>query len=216
MGMNCGCPAGAHLADLENVGCKSSMGQIQKVIIHRTYKAAGELNSIASTGTTSIQKKASLTSLFAAKDSTKIVITPFIENPESTPGEARTYGGGNQTLGGIEIIIGANPTEFSAVLNEVPQSVIATLKQYMCEDVSIYYIDEYGNIGCKKLDDNKVCGFPVQGFFVGDLKFGGFEEPDSNTISWRHAANWSDDLVVLKQGDFDYNPLTDLANAVSA
>ena len=47
MGLNCGCPAGAHLADLEIPDCKESMGQVQKVLIQRVYKSTGVKNTIA-------------------------------------------------------------------------------------------------------------------------------------------------------------------------
>lgn len=61
MGLNCGCPAAAHLADLEINDCKESMGQIQKVAFQRIYKTAGELNSV-----TDPVKKASFATLFSA------------------------------------------------------------------------------------------------------------------------------------------------------
>lgn len=46
MGLNCGCPAGAHIADLEIAECKESMGQVQKVAFQRIYKTAGTKNSV--------------------------------------------------------------------------------------------------------------------------------------------------------------------------
>lgn len=217
MGMNCGCPAGAHIADLENVACGEGLGQIQKVIIQRIYSAGATKNKIALTGASSILSKTTIDGFLSASDGTKMVITPFLQNPESTPGEARTFGGGNQTLNGIEIVTGINPTEFTGVMYEMPQSVIKSMKQYMCENIGIYYIDEYGNIGAYDFgDDTNVGPIPLQSFFVGDKKFGGFEEPDSNPISWKHPANWSDNLIIIKREDLDYNPLTDLANVASA
>lgn len=219
MGFNCGCPAGAHLADLGNQVCGEGFGQIQKVIIQRIYSSGATKNVIPSTGTGSILNKATLTALFSANDGTKMVITPFLQNPEDTPGEARTFGGGNQTLNGIEIVVGINPTEFSAIMYEVPQSIIKVMKSYTCENVGVYFIDEYGNIGCKDMGDNANLGpIPIQlnSFFVGDKKFGGLEEPDSNAISWKHAANWSNDLVIIKREDLDYDPLTDLENIASS
>lgn len=216
MGMNCGCPAGAHLADLGNPSCSEGLGQIQKAIIQRIFSSGATKNVVLATGSTSILHKATLSALFAANDGTKMIITPFLQNPESTPGEARTFGGGNQTVNGIEIIIGANPTEFSADMYEMPQSIIKVLKKYMCENVGVYFIDEYGNIGCKDMGDSTNVGpLPIQSFFVGDKKFGGFEEPDSNNISWKHAANWSDDLTIIKREDLDYDPLTELENVAS-
>lgn len=216
MGLKCGCPVGAHIADLDNLACSEGLGQIQKVIIQRIYSAGATKNSIALAGTDSILHKATMQALFAAADGTKMVITPFLQNPETTPGEARTYGGGNQTVNGIERIIGANPTEFTASLLEVPQAIAASLKKLMCENVGVYFIDEYGNIGCLDMGDNTNAGpVPIQSLFVGDKKFGGFEEPDSNAISWKMPANWSDKFVIVKRDDLDYDPLTDLVNVAS-
>lgn len=55
-------------------------------------------------------KKASFSTLFSAADGTKMTVSPYIQGPTSEPGAARTFGGGNQTLGGIEITIGREPT----------------------------------------------------------------------------------------------------------
>lgn len=218
MGMNCGCPAGAHLADLGNPSCSEGLGQIQKVIIQRIFSSGATKNVVLATGSTSILHKATLSALFAANDGTKMIITPFLQNPENTPGEARTFGGGNQTVNGVEMVIGTNPTDFSAIMYEMPQSIIKVLKKYQCENIGVYFIDEYGNIGCKDMGDNTNVGpMPIQAksFFVGDKKFGGLEEPDSNAISWKHAANWSDDLVIIKREDLDFDPLTELENVAS-
>lgn len=215
MGLSCGCPPGAHLPDLDIPECKESLGQIQKVIFQRVYKASGVLNTIAD-----LTKKAALTALFSAADSTKLLITPYIQNPTTEPGAARTFGGGNQTLGGVELIIGREPTTFSGIMYETPQKVVKTLKQLMCEaELGVYLIDENGNIGALEDSSDEVKTYrpiPIGKFFVGDKKLGGFEEPDSNTIEWSFYPNWSDDLVVVKGTGMDYNPLTDLANASSA
>ena len=137
MGLNCGCPAGAHLADLEIPDCKESMGQVQKVLIQRVYKSTGVKNTIADP-----TKKASWTTLLSAADGTKVVVSPYIQGPTTEPGAARTFGGGNQTLGGIEIIIGREPTTFSGILYQESQATIATLKEDMCENVGVFLIDE--------------------------------------------------------------------------
>lgn len=211
MGLNCGCPAGAHLADLNIEECKESLGQIQKVIIQRVYKSTGEKNMIPAN---SIKTKTSLSSLASAADGTKIVISPYIQNPTTEPGAARTFGGGNQTLGGIEIVIGREPTTFSGIIYQESQATIKTMKEYSCETIGVYLIDENGNIGALKEDDNYM-PIPVGKFFIGDKKLGGFEEPDSNTIEWNFFPNWSDNLVIIKASELDYNPLTDLVNVAS-
>lgn len=217
MGLNCGCPAGAHLADLQIADCKESLGQIQKVIIQRRYGSAGVLNTIPAA---SIKSKTAMVALATAADGTKIIISPYIQNPTTTPGEARTFGGGNQTLGGIEIVIGREPTTFEGIIYQEKQSTIKTMKEYSCEEIGVYLIDENGNIGAiKTTSENNVVAYapiPLRSFFVGDKNLGGYEEPDSNAIRWSFLPNWSDDLEIIKQVDMDYNPLTDLVNVASA
>lgn len=214
MGLNCGCPVGAHLPDLDIAECKESFGQIQKVIFQRIYKAAGEANTVAD-----LTKKASLATLFSASDSTRMLISPYIQNPTTEPGAARTFGGGNQTLGGVEIVIGREPTTFSGIMYQESQRTIAAMKQLQCENVGVYLIDENGNIGAiadDPADPTAYSPIPIGKVFVGDKKLGGFEEPDSNTIEWSFFPNWSDNLVMVKREDMDYNPLTDLSNEKSA
>ena len=213
MGLNCGCPTGKHLNDLEIAECKESFGQIQKVIFSRIYSSPGTLNKLPEA---TIKAKAKMTPLFTAGDGTKLIISPYIQNPTTEPGEARTFGGGNQTLGGVEIVIGREPTTFSGVIYQEAQSVIKTLKTYSCEKIGVYLIDENGNIGAlADADATNFMPIPVDKFFVGDKNLGGYEEPDSNSISWSFYPNWSDDLVLIKSDTLDYNPLTDLVNGTS-
>lgn len=93
------------------------------------------------------------------------------------------------------------------------------MKSYMCENVGVWLIDENGNIGC--LADNpaeptKYMPIPIGKLFIGDKTFGGFESPDSNAIEWSFFPNWSDNFVIIKQSEMDFNPLTDWVNAPSA
>ena len=213
MGLNCGCPAGAHIADLDIVECKESLGQLQKVAFQRIYKSSGQKNTVADP-----TKKASWATLFAAADGTKMTVSPYIQSPTTEPGAARTFGGGNQTLGGIEITIGREPTTFTGVIYQESQKTIAQLKQYQCEEIGVWLIDENGNIGC--LVDNmdnpsQYMPIPIGKFFVGDKNLGGFEEPDSNAIEWSFYPNWSDSLYIIKRETLDFNPLTDWANQKS-
>lgn len=212
MGLNCGCPVGKHLNDLTIDECKESFGQIQKVIFARIFSSTGVKNSLPEA---TITKKATMTPLFAASDGTKLIISPYIQNPTTEPGEARTFGGGNQTLGGIEIVIGREPTTFTGVFYQENQATIKTLKTYSCEKIGVFLIDENGNIGAVSEDSTNFSPIPVDKFFVGDKNLGGYEEPDSNTISWSFYPNWSDNLVMIKSDTLDYNPLTDLVNAAS-
>ena len=210
MGLNCGCPIGPHLPDLDIKECKESMGQIQKVAFQRVYKQAGVLNDV-----TDPTKKASFSTLFSAADGTRMLISPYIENPTTEPGAIRTFGGGNQTLGGIERVIGREPTSFTGVMYEESQSTIKQMKQLQCENVGVWLIDENGNIGCLVDDHENPTSYrpiPIGKLFIGDKKLGGFEEPDSNAVEWSFFPNWSDELYIVKRDTLDFNPLTDWTN----
>lgn len=210
----CKCPAAA-LPNIPNFTCVESFGQIQKVAFQRLYKSAEEKNSFATEA--GIGKKTSWTASLSADDATKIVVSPYIQAPTAEAGAPRTFGGGNETLGGIEEIIGREPTPFTAVMHKMPQSLIKALKDLQCESESqnlgVYLFDENGVIGA--LQDPKIkttyYPIPIRSLFIGDKTLGGFEAPDSNAIQWVFLPNWSDDLAIIVPDDF--NPLTDLKNA---
>lgn len=211
----CKCPAAVALPNIPNFTCAESFGQIQKVAFQRLYKNAGEKNSFAATDY--IEKKASWTQFLSASDDTKVVVSPYIQAPTAEAGAPRTFGGGNETLGGIEEIIGREPTPFTAVMRKMPQSLIKALKDLQCEsdsqNLGVYLFDENGAIGA--LQDptttaKKYYPIPIRSLFIGDKTLGGLEAPDSNAIQWVFLPNWSDDLAIIVPDDF--NPLTDLKN----
>lgn len=209
--MICTCPAATALTTITAVTCPENFGQIQKVAFQRLV-ASGVKNAF--TTLNDIKLLASWTTLKAAADSTKVVISPYINAPTVEAGEARTFGGGNDTLGGIEEILGANPTSFSAVLRKMPATTIRDLKKLMCEadagNLGVYLFDENGMIGAIQDGATPTTYYPipVRSLFVGDKSLGGFEAPDSNTISWSFLPDWSDYLA--KVAPTDFNPLTDL------
>lgn len=211
----CKCPAAAALPNIPNFTCAESFGQIQKVAFQRLYKSTGEKNSF--TTTECITKKASWTPFLSADDDTKVVVSPYIQAPTAEAGAPRTFGGGNETLGGIEEIIGREPTPFTAVMRKMPQSLIKALKQLQCEsdsqNLGVYLFDENGNIGALQDETTKTTYYPIpiRSLFFSDKTLGGLEAPDSNNVQWSFLPNWSDDLVIVAPEDF--NPLTDLRNA---
>lgn len=217
----CSCPAATALTTIPAVGCAESFGQIQKVAFIRLKKADGTVNSFVDGTTTGINKLAAWTAKMALTDGGKVVISPYIQAPTQDGGDARTFGGGNDTLGGVEIVIGRNPSTFSGVMRAVPQSVIKAMKELQCEasadNLGVYLFDENGNIeGIKKVtsgtpDTVEYLPIPIRSLFIGDKIHGGLEAPDSNAISWSFLPNYSDDLSIVAPDDF--NPLTDLVPA---
>ena len=203
------------MPDIPVSNCPESFGQIQKVAFQRLYKSTGEKNSFKTDA--GIEKKASWTPLLSADDDTKIVISPYIQAPTAEAGAARTFGGGNETLGGIEEIVGREPTPFTGVMRKLPQKIIKALKELQCEscgdNLGVYLFDENGAIGA--IQDAKTATthypIPIRSLFIGDKTLGGYEAPDSNNIQWVFLPNWSDDLAIIVPEDF--NPLTDLKAA---
>ena len=156
----------------------------------------------------------------AAADSTKIVISPYIQAPTVEAGDARTFGGGNETLGGVEMVIGREPTPFTGVMRAVAQSVIKAMKELQCEAIAdnlgVYLFDENGNI-CAVQEATTATTFypiPIRSLFIGDKSFGGLETPDNNAIKWSFLPNYSDQLAIVKPTDV--NPVTDLVPASQA
>ena len=208
----CTCPAAAALTTIPSAGCPESFGQIQKIAFQRLRKADGTKNSFTSTA--SILLKASWTARMAANDGSKIVLSPYVQAPTNEAGSPRTFGGGNETLGGVEMVIGREPSTFSAVIRSVQQSVIKAMKDLQCEaqadNLGVYLIDENGAVECVKDESaaNTFYPIPIRSLFVGDKSHGGLEAPDSNAIQFAFLPNYSDNLSI--QVPTDFNPLTDL------
>lgn len=208
--MICKCPAATSLPDVPAIKCSESFGQVQKVAFQRLLKGDGSKNGF--TKGKNITELGSWTLLLSAADSTKIVVSPYIQAPTAEAGAARTFGGGNETLGGVEEIIGREPTPFTGVIRKAPQEVIKALKEMQCEswgdNLGIFIFDENGAIGAIKGDEDGVYNpIPIRSLFIGDKTLGGLEAPDSNAIQWSFLPNWSDDLAIVAP---KFNPLTEL------
>lgn len=212
MSLVCQCPAAAAISTIPNVACPESFGQIQKVAFQRLRKADGTRNSF--TTTAAITLKASWTAQMAAADGGKIVVSPYINAPADSGGDARMSSGGNDDLGGIPEVLGGNPVQFDGQLRSIPQSVIKVMKELMCEanagNLGVFLFDENGKI--QALQDQTTATtyypIPIRALFIGSLIHGNYDAKNSNAISWQYPDNYSDDLATVTPSDF--NPLTDL------
>ena len=205
----CSCPAGAALPQIPNASCPQDWGQTQKIIFQRIFKTAGTKNSF--TSSSDIKQLSSWTALFSASDGTKCVITPYVEAPTSDGGDAITFGGGNDTVGGTTKVIGRNPVNMSFVMRQMTQDVIKALKGLQCEDeLGVYLINGDGQILAVSSADNEYTPIPIRSLFISDLKLMGLDNPDENALSFSFLPNWSDDVKVVTP---DFNPLTDLSNS---
>lgn len=200
------CPAATSLPTIPAESCAKRFGQTQKIIFQRLYDGSTR-NGIAD-GSSSGQAGllASWTALKAATDSTKIAVTPFVENPTPDGGDAKTVGGGNESLNGAERVIGSNPVGMSFKLNNKAQSIIAELKKLMCEalanNLGVYLINENGQIMGRKESNGGTDTWypmPIQTLFVSDLMPNGLDADDSNDLSFKFVPGYSDkvDFITL-------------------
>lgn len=208
----CSCPLGTSIPSVPNAGgCPSDFGQIQKIVFQRVFKTGTTKNTFVKTGASAnpITALASWTANFAADDGTKMVITPYVEAPSTDGGDPITFGGGNDTLGGITKIIGRNPVNFTCSIRQCSQDVIKGLKGLQCEgELGAYLINGEGAV-LGLADEDGHYPIPIQSLFVGDLMLMGFDNPDENTLQFSFKPNWSDDAVIVTPA---FNPLTDLEN----
>ena len=175
--------------------CAVDVAQIQKLVFWRTGQ------SIASITTALIQT--TWDTLLAAADDTKALVTPLLHNPDIPMGDAREFGGGNETQWGATLRKGAQSPALTFTMLAESQNVIALLKELRCEYLDVLFINEanqliYSDAG------TVVAGFKVvpNSLFVSDKKIGGFDEFDSNIIQFNLQPNWSDTLEMTIASDF--------------
>lgn len=200
MALVCQCPAATALPSIGKDACAEAFGQVQRIAFQRLSGAAFTSSTIG--------KLTNWTSALSETDDDKIVVSGYVNAPDFEAGGARTYGGGNDSLDGIEEVIGADPTTFSGQLRNVPNTKIKLYKQLMCEAKA-------GNLGVYFFNGNNqvLCGtnygaIPIRNLFVGDKDLGGLDEPDVNALSFSLLPDWSDNTDIF---DLEFNPNTDLA-----
>lgn len=185
--MTCSCPSS--FPTVGNVVCTENFGQTQKAIFCKmsVKVESAKLSTLATT-------------LQAALTAGNAVITPFLEAPTQEEGEARTFGGGNDTPDGIEVFLGMNPSTFSAVFRGCPQDVIADMKALICyaetNDLGVFLINGSEQLEGIKDASGNFNPIPVRSLRISDKIHGGLEEPDSNTISWQFLPDYSDGLAI--------------------
>jgi hypothetical protein len=192
----CTCPVPTALPDIiTGTPCYENFGQIQKLVFWRRG------NKIATP--TALVTEATWTALLASTTANKAVVSPFIAGAVVTPGEPRTYGGGNDTKDGIPIILGSEASAFESRILRYDQGTIALLKQLACEEIDVIFINENGQFGWNDKDgDGDVYGFPLEGFFVSDLALPGYAEPNHNMLRFMLPSGWSDAFTISPSADF--------------
>ena len=182
--------------------CGIRYGQVQKIAFTR-------IGNLFSNSSNPITDLASWTAFLSAEDSTKIVVTPYVEAPTMEGGDEKTFGGGNATLDGIIMVLGSQPIRMSFALRNYPQTIIFALKVLTkIKDLGVFLFNDNGGIICLQ-EGGTYLPIPIRALFVGDLILSGRIQPDRNTMKFSFKSNYSDKLVVVKP---DFSPINDLAN----
>lgn len=202
------CPPKASVESIPEDVCPQNIGQVQKFGLQRE-KTAGVANWIP---IADAELLATYTALKAAADGTKMQFTPFFGEPNSEAGDARKFGGGNTTPGGVEFVIGRNPSTFTGAFQRLKQSIVKAMKTYEGEkDLRVLLLNEFGWIIGETDDPDAPTmfrGLAIQSFFVQDLTLGGFENVDQNNFEWQFKPNWSDNLHIIVP---QFDPLSSLS-----
>ena len=197
------CPPEASIETIPFVQCREAFRQTQRLIFSRLFDDAGNVNEIL---LADASIKATWEQLLAANDSTKISITPIINNPTSEPSEKIEFGTGNEVPDGVPQVTGSTPTAFSCYLASVDQaSIVVPLKKLISEsNLGAMIVNQYGQLGANKTKSNGGTGledvltfFPIRGFHISDKVLGGLEEPDKNIITFSFSEDWSDGFHML-------------------
>ena len=190
--MKCTCPLGS-FPTVTDVACAENFGQIQKAIfVDMSGSTVGNVSKSPASVVGDLD--------MAVQAQYGAIVSPFLQAPTQEPGEARTFGGGNDTPNGVEMFLGMGPSTFSAVMRGVAQSVIASLKGLICfseaDLLGVYLINGDGAVEGIENGSN-LDPIPIRGLRISDKIHGGYEEPDRNEISWQFLPDYSDKLIIV-------------------
>lgn len=185
-------------------GCLN-FGEIQRLYFQRTYSSGTTLNEFT-ISTANPNVIASWTTLLAATDSTKIVApNTIIHAPAFTRGNKIEFGGNGETAGGVPIIMGAEPGNFTANLLYRTAQTVAGFKAMIGETLSVFFEAEDGRI-IGRVDNNasptKFRGIPIEQYFVYDREGDTRTQPGFNVVEFYLPSGWSDYLYSVTPSDF--------------
>lgn len=209
----CGANNGTAIPTIPKVTCEN-FGKAQMFLMQRIRKVDGTLNSMT---LADAKLLATWTPLLTEEVlGTKVQATPYTESPSFTDGSQRTARGGNDSFGGVPIVLGNDPTEFTSQILLTQQAVIKELKKYQNEDrnnLGLYMVSDDGKLMVNTDDSanpTTVYPIPIQSFAVGNKVAGGYDDVDYNTLGFQLLNNWSDNVIVIQRSELDFDPLTAL------
>lgn len=185
--MICTCPVGTYIDTITAYTCPVDVREVQKIVF---WRAGNEIANVAT-----MILLATWTTLKAKTDSTKAIVTPFLNNPTFEPGDVITWGGGTETRDGIPEIVGVNPTKFTIKGAHWQSAIKRDIRELMCESLEAILINNEGKF-IHRLDGVKVKGFPISAFYIKDRMVGNRTTPDQFEIGFQMAEGWDDYLTI--------------------
>jgi len=212
--MACNCPVATALTTITPTTCPVEMGQIQRAWFVRKGEVvwdtatAGAANVPAAIVGDLVTVIAGWTTLKTAVDSTKVVFAPLFGGDITiTPAEAITQGGNdNSTLNGATYFVNFPDSTFAARYDQLGAQQTSDLKELVCEDLEVYFINEDGDIIGDASTTGTFKGFDCTNVALGSRNVQGFSTRDSNIMSFQLDSDW--DTVFEKQTPTDFNALT--------
>lgn len=187
------CPLPAALPEVTNQDCTVATGNIIAIALQLRQASA-------SFNTTSIKVAATWTPLLSASDATGIKLVN-VQNFESTPGEAITEGGNDQTtFRGRKKVKYMGFTDFTAMAEGVSHAYAKTLTEFtkfssmpgQRSKLQAYFLTDENYI----MSAADFSGIDIHAWLVGDVKKGGaFKLEDNYAISFSADYGWSFDAV---------------------
>lgn len=212
--MACNCPIPAALTAITATTCPEEMGQIQRAwfvrkgnVIWDTATAGAANVPLTITGDV-VTVSAGWTTLKAAVDDTKVIFPPLFGGDITiTPGDAITQGGNdNSTLNGQTYFVAFPDSTFSARFDQLTATQTGELKNLICEDLEVYFVNEDGDIIGDASTTGEFKGFDVTNVALQSRNVQGFATRDSNILTFQLDADW--DTIFEKQTPTDFNALT--------
>lgn len=215
--MACNCPLPTALTAIDATSCPEELGQIQRVWFVRAGNVQWDTVD-AVTGKSlpaSIQPNlptvsAGWTTLIGLSDDNKVIKAPLFGGDITiTPSDAITFGGNdNSTLNGQTYFVSFADSTFSARFDQLTKDQTSQMKELVCEDLEVYFINEDGDIiGRRDPDDTDLWkGIPVTNVALQSRSVQGFATRDSNILTFQLDADW--DTYFEKQTPTDFNALT--------
>jgi hypothetical protein len=188
MSKTCTCPVPTCIATFSAVTCPVDASQIQKLIFWRRGNEIADVAALILSATWSALK--------AATDSTKAVVSPFIEAPTFEIGDFVEEGSGNEVRDGIPHIKGSGNTKFTCKVYSPSSAILREFKELECETLDVIFVNENGHFVHHVDLAADVQGFQVVNLGVKDRMIGGYQASDYFDIVFYLRPNWSDYLTI--------------------